>query len=69
MRPNVARVIAASRALHAHTGQVVPDGEEAHVEAMTDLIADLHHLADCMGLDWIKITDLAEIHHDDEAGA
>lgn len=36
-------------------------------EAMTDLVTDLRHLAAQHGVDWIKVTDLAEMHYEDES--
>lgn len=38
-------------------------------EAVTDLVTDLRHLAAAEGLDWTKITDLAELHFEEENDA
>lgn len=35
-------------------------------ENITDLLADLHHLADNFGIDWELVTRMAEVHHEAE---
>lgn len=38
-------------------------------EAMVDLVSDLRGLAAAKGIDWIKVMDLAELHHEEEQPA
>lgn len=42
------------------------EGSGLMEETLTDLLADLHHLADRAGLDWEDITERAELHYSAE---
>lgn len=60
---NDIRVARAGRALLAHQGR-----HEDEFDAMiSDLLADLYHLADAVGVDWELMVDRAYRHHAAEA--
>lgn len=61
------------RALASYRGYAMADQRLCVEEAAQDFLTDLHHVCDLLGgvdedLDWLKITDLAEMHYEAERG-
>lgn len=65
---NSYRISRARRTIRAYRGTewVREPGREEAEETMVDLITDVRYLADQLGLDWTKITDLSDLHYAEE---
>ncbi len=49
------------------TGQSADSSHAELEETLTDLLSDLHHLADQQGIDWNDVTSSADLHYSDES--
>lgn len=63
---NLERAGRAAKALVLY-GHASGPGSEPTVELFGDLLTDLHHLADALGLDWAERVNRAERHYRAEA--
>lgn len=65
---NSYRISRARRTMRAYRGTewLREPGREEAEETLVDLITDMRYLADRLGLDWTKITDLSDLHYSEE---
>jgi hypothetical protein len=66
---STARAGVAIRTLHDHLRQSHGIGIGLETgSAIIDLVSDLRHLADALGMDWSYVTEMADENHDAEVG-
>jgi hypothetical protein len=67
IRTNEERAESAYRAL-GYYSQKAHGGEDYQDYHISDLLGDLHHLADAMGEDWDSLLESAAMHYNAEVG-